>query len=85
MNKKPYRTTYRPRKPRNSVFAKWLDAKGAPLVSELARRLKVTTAVVYNYRAGHFKPGRERASLIEAISGGLVTVGSWDDRKNKQP
>lgn len=71
------RPAHRPRSKATGAFAKWLDGCGMT-VAQVATKIGVTPAVVYNYRVGRFKPGREASAKIEEISDGAVPVSSWD-------
>lgn len=70
------------RAPRNK-FADWLDGCGLR-PEEVAKSLKCSVSSVYNARNGYFKPGRDLAARIDALSDGAVPFNSWTDSKSRK-
>jgi hypothetical protein len=58
-------------------FARWLADTGTS-VETVAKIMKVNVATVYGWRRGNRPPGYPRRKRIRAISGGAVSIGSWD-------
>ena len=78
------RPANRPRGKNNgSPFARWADACGLSIAT-IAAKLGVQKAMVYRYRDGNAKPGRERAAKIAELTDGFVSVASWDAKPSRK-
>lgn len=58
-------------------FALWMKENDLE-VEALARCLGLSASTIYGYRRGTRPPHRRVAKLIEQMSNGRVTMGSWD-------
>lgn len=71
----PRRTT-RPRSEQDSAFARWMDASTLT-AEQIAAKLRVSSAHLFNLRTRSRLAGRKLAVAIEELSDGMVPVSSW--------
>jgi len=67
------------KKPASNPFAKWYAAKGSRYtMAELGKKLGTHPQTLYKLKSGRAKPNRKLAIKISELTGGAVSVESWD-------